>query len=273
MSGKDDLGVFLGHMPAFSVWYKLLLTYIGQFVLFVFVMVFFWWISSRFLIGAFIGEFLIILLGSLPFLYMTINIDSIRDKYLEKYGELAAQKFWYHFQSYPTPIISAGFYTPILLKTDYFLPAIIKLPSHFLTKSLLPIFIALPLSITLLVFGLFIRRASRGFGSDEDHFLYMIYPQKGRLITQGIYRFIRHPRFLCRIIITIGFGIFANNLMAIGVVLIHLVIFYLLLIPEDKELGKRFSDGFLDYKNKVPYLFPRFGTWRNFIRFIFFKKK
>jgi len=273
MVNNTETENLLEYMPTFKVWYKALLVYIFQLIIFILAFIFFWWISSTLLLGAIFGQLIIAFLGTVPYIYIAGNSEKIRSKYLKRYGKSAGQYFWYRYHSYIIPLQSASLYFPLLLKTDYFLPAIIQFPSHFLTKSLLPIFIALPLSITLVVFGLFIRRASRGFGSDEDHFLYMIYPQKGRLITQGIYRFIRHPRFLCRITITIGFGIFANNLMAIGVVLIHLVIFYLLLIPEDKELGKRFSEGFLDYKNKVPSLFPRFGTWRNFIRFISSKRK
>jgi protein-S-isoprenylcysteine O-methyltransferase Ste14 len=119
--------------------------------------------------------------------------------------------------------------------------------------------------------GLLIRRPSGGYETDVGHFLLMIYPEKGNLITDGIYRYIRHPRYLCRIIFIIGFCVLANSLIALGAGFIHLLIFYLFLKPEDEELRRRYSDEFNSYEKRIPALLPRYGNWKKFIKYVIWR--
>ena len=269
MAEMKDMEMFLEYMPAFSIWYKALLIYLFQFFIFISVMIFFLWISSVRWYGALIGEFIVVFCGIISYMVLTINIDNIRDKYLERHGKLAAQRLWYYYESYTIPLLSSSLYLPLLLKTDYFLPALIDFPSHFMTLSLFPVYIALPLGVFIIIFGLLIRRPSGGFGADVETYLYLLYPEKGRLITEGIYRYVRHPRYLSRGLIVVGFGVIANNLLAICVGLIHFMGFCLLIKPEDNELVRRFGDVFIRYCSSVPALFPRFGTWKDFIKLVF----
>ena len=269
MNENNDLELFLKHSPDFDIWYKVLLIFIFQIFIFISIILFFFWISTAYLLGALVGEFLIIFPGTFPYRYMFKNSKNIREKYLKKYDTLAGQAFWYHFESYTIPMISAAFYLPLLLKTDYFLPAIITLPSHFITNTLLPAFVALPLGILFVFLGFKIRSASKGFGWDEDHYLYMIYPNEGRLILEGIYQYIRHPRFLSRLIIGIGFGFIANNIIAFGVVFIHFFMFYTMLKSEDKELIKRYGDDVIKFHENVPGVIPRVKKIKSFIKFVF----
>jgi len=244
--------------------------FVFQFLIFVLAMVFFWWVSSLFLLGALVGEIVLVIIGTLPYRYLFRNAEKIRDKYRKKYGELAGQSYWFHYESYTIPLISSSFYCPILLMTyDFPYIHITSMPSHIVTNPLLPIYFALPVGLILMTLGFIIRRASRSSAIDEVHFLYIIYPEKGRLSTGGVYRYIRHPRFLCLLFISIGFGFVANNILAFGVVLIHNLAFYSFIPSEDRELMRRFGDEYAEFKKKIPAIFPKYGNWKNFARFIF----
>jgi protein-S-isoprenylcysteine O-methyltransferase Ste14 len=154
-----------------------------------------------------------------------------------------------------------------------FLPVFIRLPSHFMTSSLLPFFISIPLGLFIVIVGLLMRRPSGGFGPDVESYLYLLYPEKGNLITDGIYRYIRHPRYLGRGLIAIGFGVLANSIIAVLVGLIHFLIFSSLIYSEDKELFMRFGDDFKKYKKRTPALLPKYGNFKDFARYVFIRGK
>jgi len=273
MDSKSGEDIFLENMPILSVWYKVIILYSAQFLLFLSIMAIFWWTSSNNIYYVIILQIIISFIGTMPYRMMTLRSYNIRVKYLKKYDKLAAQKLWLHYQSYTNPLLSSSLYFPILLKTDYFLPSFISFPSHFLTDSLLPVYVALPLSIILIVLGFIIRKPSGGFGADVESYLYLLYPKEGKLITDGVYSYVRNPRYLGRGFVAIGLGVFSNNILAIIVGLIHSLAFCSLIPSENNELSKRFGNDFKNYKKNVPALFPRFGNWRIFFKIVFSKDK
>jgi len=269
MNEKSDVEFFLSLMPSLKKWYNIFLLYSFQLLIFVGVMAFFWWISSLHYFGAVSGQITVSTLLVIFYIYLANNAERIRDKYLKKYKTLAGQAFWYRYQSYTIPIISAAFYFPLLVKTDYFLPSITNLPSHFITNTLFPIYIAIPISIILIFIGLLMRKFTGGYGMDVDDYFYVIYPEKSKLLDTGMYSFIRNPQYLSRGIISIGFGFFANNVSGIIIGLIHFISYCAIIPAEDKELTRRFGDDFLKYKKTIPVLFPKYGKWGDFIRYLF----
>ena len=275
MGDKTGMEVFLEYAPAFTVWYKIIGVYTLQFILFILIMAFFWRISSTEIYYIILAQIIISFLGTCPYRYMATSIEKIRDKYRKKYGKLAGQSLWFHYQSYTIPLLSSSMYFPILLYTykDLTIPQIIQLPSHFITNSLLPFYIAIPLGIIVVILGILIRRPSGGFDADIDTYLYLMFPENGRLVSGGMYQYIRNPRYLSRGFMAVGLGIVANNILAIIVGFIHFLAFCSLILTEDKELIRRFGDDFKEYRKRVPALFPKFGNWRKFFRFIFVGEK
>jgi protein-S-isoprenylcysteine O-methyltransferase Ste14 len=79
----------------------------------------------------------------------------------------------------------------------------------------------------------------------------------GRLLTEGIYGRVRHPRYLSVITGMIGFALIANYLGVYVMVLILLPVMFLLTIVEERELVERFGDDYLDYRRRVSRLIPR----------------
>ncbi len=83
--------------------------------------------------------------------------------------------------------------------------------------------------------------------------------QTGRMLNQGIYSVVRHPRYL-----SAGIGVIAGALIANYV---GLYILLLLLLPlgyamvklEEHELIERFGDEYRKYRQEVPAIIPR---WR-----------
>lgn len=273
MTEKSGMDIYLEYVPALGVWYKALATYLYQIMIFIVVMILFWWISTNYLYGALFFQAIIAFLAILPFAYITRNSEKLRKKYREKYGKLAYQHLYYRYIIYTLPFGASSLYFPILLKTDYFLPAIITFPSHYITTDLFPFFSAIPFGIFLIVIGVLIRRPSGGFDFDVDSYIYLMFPEKSRKVEGGIYKYVRHPRYLGRFFIVIGLGVIANNILALGVALIHFLSYFLLINVEDKELVKRFGESFKKHQKEVPALIPKVKNWRKFIRFIFVGEK
>jgi protein-S-isoprenylcysteine O-methyltransferase Ste14 len=82
---------------------------------------------------------------------------------------------------------------------------------------------------------------------------------QGRLIREGIYGVIRHPRYASAGVGVIGNILLANyaGIYALGVLLIPLG--YLLLALEERELIERFGNEYRAYQREVPRLIP--GNW------------
>ena len=273
MSEKKGIEFFMEQVPALSKWQIALPTYIIQLSIFIISIAFFYYISKQTLYGAIIGQIIIAFLGTFSYRYITRNSEKIREKYLKKYKELAGQKFWYHYQFYTIPLLSSSLYAPLLLKTDYFLPKIIDLPNHFVSNSLLPYYIIIPLGLFIAVIGYIIRKPSGGFAADVEAYFYVLYPNKGKLISKGKYNYIRNPRYLGRGILALGIALLANNILAIIVAFIHFLAFASLIPSETKELSKRFGKNYDEYKRKVPALIPKYGNYKNFLKSTFLKSK
>lgn len=220
-----------------------------------------------------IGEIIASFFAILPYAYVTINSKKIRLKYREKYKDLAFQHVWFRFLSYNEPISAASLFFPILLKTDYFLPKIINLPLNQFTKSIMPIYIVIPLGIFLLIFGMLIRRPTGGYDSDIGSYMYLIFPENSRKLNGGLYNYLRHPNYAGRGVVALGIGILANNILAIILAIIHFTWFYILSKVEDRELVKRFGESFKSFKKDVPAIIPKIRNFKPFLKMVFLGDK
>jgi protein-S-isoprenylcysteine O-methyltransferase Ste14 len=81
--------------------------------------------------------------------------------------------------------------------------------------------------------------------------------RKGKLLQDGIYRVVRHPRYL-----SAGIGVIANALFIdyLGIYILVLVLFplgFLMLVFEERELLDRFGEEYRQYQQEVPRIIPR----------------
>jgi protein-S-isoprenylcysteine O-methyltransferase Ste14 len=81
--------------------------------------------------------------------------------------------------------------------------------------------------------------------------------RKGKLLKDGIYRVVRHPRYLSAGLAVIAVALFVDY---VGVYLLILLLFslgYPMLIFEEKELVDRFGEEYRQYQREVPRILPR----------------
>jgi len=271
MDKEEDIDIFLENFPVFKT-KKTILIFVYHFIIFLFIMISLWLIRSNFWIAAPLAQFLVTLCANVPLIYVLINFDRIRAKYLQRYENYPWQHFLFHY-SFTSPFGASALYFPILLINYDFLPPSIRLPSNFMTNNLFPLYVSIPLGIIVILFGLLLDKPAGDYDRDRDLYIYMIYPYKSRIFKEGIYQYIRHPRLLLRYTVSFGIALAVNNLLAISVSFIHFIPYAVYVYTVDNELIRRFGDEFKSYKEKVPALIPRCGNWKKFIKLIIFRKK
>lgn len=79
----------------------------------------------------------------------------------------------------------------------------------------------------------------------------------GKLLKEGIYGRIRHPRYVEVLLITYGYAFFANHLGAYLVVLLSIPLIYLVVLLEERELRERFGGAYEEYCRQVPRFLPK----------------
>lgn len=81
-----------------------------------------------------------------------------------------------------------------------------------------------------------------------------------KLIKSGMYKFIRHPQYLCQILSDFGAGVALFNYLIVPiVVLVELPLFVLRARYEEKLLEKYFKDEFINYKKQSGFFIPFIG--------------
>lgn len=113
-------------------------------------------------------------------------------------------------------------------------------------------------SMISMTYGLIIIKLSfknqsvLSFLTTEDRF-----DSNSELKTSGVYSKVRHPLYSGTILIFIGLFIFIPKISTI--IALAITIAYLIVgIPiEEKKLVSKYGDLYLDYKKKVPAVFPR----------------
>ena len=89
-----------------------------------------------------------------------------------------------------------------------------------------------------------------------------------RLITTGLYAYVRNPMFLGGFIFLLGLGTLLGSLSLTFIfapLLIGLYVFYVKAV-EEKEMEKKFGQEYLEYKKRVPMFIPRVEAIRNVAR-------
>lgn len=250
---------------------KVLLIRILQLIVIIFIAFILWLYSNHVWYGAIIGQSIIIIIAISIYTYITKKSELIRKKYLEKFTHLAYQNFYYRYLFIAQTLNLISFYFPLFLYSYDFIPQIIKLPNHWLTEPIMPYYISIPLGLLFIILGLLIRKPSGGFNFDTASYVYLIFPDNSKQVKDGLYKYIRHPRYLGRFIEILGFGLIANTGVAICVSLVHIIPYLWLIQIEEKELIKRFRESYKKYQKSVPVLFPSIRNLREFFSILFRK--
>ena len=81
---------------------------------------------------------------------------------------------------------------------------------------------------------------------------------KGQLVTNGIFKYIRHPHYTSLIIIGIGLALFFYSLFAFFISILAIPIIIWSILDEEKLLIKQYGDEYRKFMEKTPWrLIPR----------------
>lgn len=267
---RSDVDIFIDYVPLYKKASKALIMFIYHFLIFLALITTFLFIASKIWYVAIPLALIGTCLANIPFIYMFVNYQKIREKYTKSNLKHPWQKFWLHY-SYSSPSGAAALYFIFFLKTDYFLPSIIDYPTNIFTKTLFPIYIAIPIGIIIVIYSWLIIRKSQNFDGDTGNYLHLIDPNKNRVLKDGLYKYMRHPRFFTRFTIAIGLGFLANNLLAIFVALFQFIPYFSCVIVLDKKLGVIFGDEVKKYIRVTPSFIPKFRNWKDYVKVLFSK--
>jgi protein-S-isoprenylcysteine O-methyltransferase Ste14 len=85
----------------------------------------------------------------------------------------------------------------------------------------------------------------------------LIYKSEGdRLVTEGVYSYVRHPQYDGIFLVTVGFLIQWPSLTTLIMWPILMLAYWRLAMREERELEARFGQEFQAYKARVPAFIP-----------------
>ncbi len=83
-----------------------------------------------------------------------------------------------------------------------------------------------------------------------------IHSSNGELVTDGIYRYVRHPQYLGLIIITVGLLIQWPTIITLAMWPVLVLMYYRLSKKEEKEATETFGERYEEYKRRTPMFLP-----------------
>ena len=141
-----------------------------------------------------------------------------------------------------------------LSKSDYLLVNVVLIESTIL-RYIISLLFFLVGAYFMLWSNIFLFKI--GKGGPADGFGISVSPKTKKLVTTGPYRYSRNPMVFGAFSLYTSIVIFLNSIIGLSCLLIFLPISIIYLrLSEEKRLFKDFGDGYLDYKNKVPMIFP-----------------
>jgi len=83
-----------------------------------------------------------------------------------------------------------------------------------------------------------------------------IFKAKGQLVTDGIYRHVRHPQYLGFILLTFGIDFLWVTFSTLILWPVLVVLYYRLAKEEEKIIEEKYGEEYRRYANEVPMLLP-----------------
>jgi protein-S-isoprenylcysteine O-methyltransferase Ste14 len=128
----------------------------------------------------------------------------------------------------------------------------------FLSKEI-NYLISIPLFLIGIIFAFWsnIDLFRIGKGGPTDVFGIALSPRTKKLVISGPYRYTRNPMVFGMNAIYFSLAIFLNSWISMALVALFLLIIIVYLkFTEEKRLMKDFGEKYLEYKRKVPMIFP-----------------
>lgn len=81
--------------------------------------------------------------------------------------------------------------------------------------------------------------------------------KQGKLVTTGLYAYMRHPQYVGFLLITLGLNVQWLTIITLALWPILAFLYYRLAKSEDKDVEEQFGEEFRKYKQEVPAFIPR----------------
>ena len=90
--------------------------------------------------------------------------------------------------------------------------------------------------------------------------------QEKRLVTDGLYAFVRHPQYSGLLLALFGEGVVHwPTVFSVTVFPLIVLAYTLLARREERAVIEQFGDEYRAYRERVPMFFPRMGQWKQLI--------
>ena len=76
---------------------------------------------------------------------------------------------------------------------------------------------------------------------------------KGQLVTDGIFRYIRHPHYSSLVIVGFGLALFFHSIFAFSIAIISIPLMILSILDEEKHLINQYGKEYKKFMNKTPW--------------------
>jgi protein-S-isoprenylcysteine O-methyltransferase Ste14 len=200
---------------------------------------------------------------------MSWNAESIRERYLARYGDRAYQQFFYR---YVVPVFAPctiPFLMILAVGNSQFVPPLYPY-EHVLYRTLSPWWVFVPVGVLLLTFSVWAMRKSinGGFDRDTELFLYIIHPEKSFPVQGGMYQYVRHAHYAEGIWMGIGAAFLAQDWMGFLIAFLFVLPYYGIARAEDRELIRRYGASFETYVRSKPMFFPRLKDLGSLVRLV-----
>lgn len=106
------------------------------------------------------------------------------------------------------------------------------------------------------------------FGLDRFLYLYTFFPEEGTMADDEIFHYIRHPQYASFLYLGIGFSLMNGTWQSFVLPLPNILFAFFRIIPEERDLVRRFGEGYRDYMKRVPALVPHPGRILPFLKLL-----
>jgi protein-S-isoprenylcysteine O-methyltransferase Ste14 len=197
-----------------------------------------------------------IIIMALGFIVMSLFF-SRKQIYKEKYKELAYRNAFAHFIMPGLALIAAAITHAGYMNGPY-------IPTGWWAI----VFFVLGWYMLCIGAILWIRSIF-AFGADNLSWLYVYYPDEGKIVDSSIYRILRHPIYAGLLRVGIGLALLNGNANSIAfAILLPLGFIGWTRLVEERELIERFGQSYLDYRKHTPAFWIRMRDLGSFYKFL-----
>jgi protein-S-isoprenylcysteine O-methyltransferase Ste14 len=84
-----------------------------------------------------------------------------------------------------------------------------------------------------------------------------VFNEQSKLITSGVYSWVRHPMYLGTLLVCLGFFLAIPSILALTIWIVFFIIYDKMATYEENDLSHIFGKEYAAYKKRVPKWFPR----------------